>query len=142
MSSVYIATGYNNREGYVRARDLARRFGLAVSFNWTLYDPPPEFSRRERDGFFRWAAEAELAGVRAADLVLGLLPGGLGTHAEIGMALALGKPLVLYAAKPEHFMLSSGNGDPACLFHLLAKEMTSDWADVEAFVAGWCKEAG
>jgi nucleoside 2-deoxyribosyltransferase len=36
-------------------------------------------------------AMAELAGVRGADIVIVLLPGGRGTHVEIGAALAYGK---------------------------------------------------
>jgi nucleoside 2-deoxyribosyltransferase len=42
-------------------------------------------------------ALAELTAVRAADLLIVLLPGGLGTHVEIGAALALGKPVIIHA---------------------------------------------
>jgi nucleoside 2-deoxyribosyltransferase len=42
-------------------------------------------------------ALAELAGIREADVLLVLLPGGCGTHVEIGAALALGKPVIIHA---------------------------------------------
>lgn len=39
----------------------------------------------------------ELKGVEEADALIVLLPGGYGTHVEIGAALALGKPVILHA---------------------------------------------
>jgi nucleoside 2-deoxyribosyltransferase len=42
-------------------------------------------------------AQRELAGIRDADVVVVLLPGGFGTHVEIGAALALGKPILLHS---------------------------------------------
>lgn len=140
MPSVYIATGYKNRDAYAKARALAHRYGLGVSFDWTLHEPPPPHQRLDRNGFLTWASKAALAGVRAADLVLVLLPGGLGTHTELGMALSLGKPVVIYAPRPE--LLEELNGDPPCLFYGMAKELTSDWADVEAFLKGYSGRAG
>lgn len=40
-------------------------------------------------------AAAEMDGVMEADAVMVVLPGERGTHAELGMALAAGKPVVL-----------------------------------------------
>ena len=42
-------------------------------------------------------AVQELNGVCEADVLVVLLPGGFGTHVEIGAALALGKPVILCA---------------------------------------------
>jgi nucleoside 2-deoxyribosyltransferase len=39
----------------------------------------------------------ELRGIEQADVLIVLLPGGYGTHVEIGAALALGKPVILHA---------------------------------------------
>lgn len=38
----------------------------------------------------------EVRGVSTADVLLALLPAGRGTHTEIGIALGLGKPVVLW----------------------------------------------
>jgi nucleoside 2-deoxyribosyltransferase len=46
-------------------------------------------------------ALAEIAAVRQADVLIALLPGGYGTHVEIGAALALGKPVILHARDRE-----------------------------------------
>ena len=57
-------------------------------------------------------AIAELGGVIAADVLIALLPGGFGTHVEIGAALALGKPVILYA--PDKITLDTPY---LCIFH-------------------------
>jgi nucleoside 2-deoxyribosyltransferase len=57
-------------------------------------------------------ALAELKGVREADVLVVLLPGGYGTHVEIGAALALGKPVILLA--PDRRTLETPY---LCVFH-------------------------
>jgi nucleoside 2-deoxyribosyltransferase len=57
-------------------------------------------------------ATAELSGVEAADALVVLLPGGFGTHVEIGAALALGKPVVIHA--PDRKTLETPY---PCVFH-------------------------
>jgi nucleoside 2-deoxyribosyltransferase len=42
-------------------------------------------------------AIADLQGVCDADVLIVLLPGGYGTHVEIGAALALNKPVILHS---------------------------------------------
>ena len=46
-------------------------------------------------------AQQEIEAIRNADVLIVLLPGGLGTHVEIGAALALGKPVILHAPNRE-----------------------------------------
>jgi nucleoside 2-deoxyribosyltransferase len=58
------------------------------------------------------AALAELEGVRTADVLIVLLPGGFGTHVEIGAALALGKPVILHS--PDRETLETPY---PCIFH-------------------------
>lgn len=141
MSSIYIATGYRNRDAYARAREAAAKLGLTVTFDWTIHEPPPTHQRMDRTTWIQWAAGAERDGVRAADIVLVMLPGGLGTHAELGMALALGKAVVVYA--PRATLLEELNGDPCCVFYSLADFLTSSWSEVEAFLTGYTDtEAG
>lgn len=57
-------------------------------------------------------AKAELDGVLQADILIALLPGGNGTHVEIGAALALGKPVILHAPDRETL-----NQPYPCVFH-------------------------
>ena len=46
-------------------------------------------------------AVAEIAGIQNAEVVIVILPGGRGTHVEIGAPLALGKPIILHAPNSE-----------------------------------------
>lgn len=77
-------------------------------------------------------AEAELQGVREADVLIVLLPGGLGTHVEIGAALALGKPVILHA--PDQKTLETPY---PCVFHYHSsvKLLVSESPDVGVIIA-------
>jgi nucleoside 2-deoxyribosyltransferase len=73
-------------------------------------------------------ALAEIEAVREADVLVVLLPGGYGTHVEIGAALALGKPVVLHA--PDHKTLDTPY---PCVFHYhpRVKLLVSEVLDVD-----------
>ena len=74
-------------------------------------------------------AVAEIAGIRDADVLIVLLPGGYGTHVEIGAALALGKPVILHA--PNRQTLETPY---SCAFHYhpAVKLLVSEQLDVNA----------
>lgn len=99
--------------------------GWKRTFTWNVDDGSAT------DGHARKAI-AELEGVRAADVLVVLLPGGRGTHVEIGAALALGKPVILHA--PDRETLETPY---ACVFHYhpLVKILISQPLDVGAIVA-------
>jgi nucleoside 2-deoxyribosyltransferase-like protein len=83
------------------------------------------------DGYAE-AALAELEGVREADVLIVLLPGGFGTHVEIGAALALGKPVILHA--PDQKTLETPY---LCIFHYhpSVKLLVSEPVDIDAVLA-------
>lgn len=57
-------------------------------------------------------ARSELDGVAKADVLVVLLPGGYGTHVEIGVALALGKRVIIHS--PDRKTLETPY---PCVFH-------------------------
>lgn len=83
----YIGTGWDNR---AMAREVAARL-QAAGWKW-VYD-----WTQHQEGEERHAAIKEIEAIKRADLVIILLPGGRGTHVELGAALAAGKPVVLWA---------------------------------------------
>ena len=74
-------------------------------------------------------AQAELAGVREADVLIVLLPGGFGTHVEIGAALALGKPVILHS--PDRKTLETPYPCPFH-YHPSVKLLVSENLNIEA----------
>jgi len=70
--------------------DALKNKGWKQTYAWTdRGGSTPEYAK---------IAQAELEGVREAEVLIVLLPGGFGTHVEIGAALALGKPVIIHAA--------------------------------------------
>jgi nucleoside 2-deoxyribosyltransferase len=105
-------------------RTLAAR-GWERTFDWDGQDisTPGELAD---------LAVAELTGIREADVFIVLLPGGRGTHIEIGAALALGKPVILYAPDRETLV------EPyrcAFYYHPGVKLIVSEVLDVDAILA-------
>jgi nucleoside 2-deoxyribosyltransferase len=98
--------------------------GWERTYAWSALDPADTES-------FANVAQQEIAGVRAADVLIVLLPGGFGTHVEIGAALALGKPVVVHA--PDELTLQTPY---RCIFHHhpLVKILISETLDVAAIV--------
>ena len=80
----YIATGLSNAE---RAKTLAgvlTRNGHEFTYNWTEHGD----IRSEGEDRMTEVAFSEVRAVRDAEMFIALLPGGCGTHTEIGIAIA------------------------------------------------------
>jgi nucleoside 2-deoxyribosyltransferase len=90
LKRFYLATKKDRIEEAKPLLDALGAEGWERTFAWSEDDSKgtPEFAR---------LACAELAGVRAADVLVVLLPGGYGTHVEIGAALALDKAVVIHS---------------------------------------------
>jgi hypothetical protein len=103
----YIATRLERTGDHkALARELVQA-GHAITYDWTVHGSVQGPQR------IREVAQAELAGIKAADVVIVLLPGGRGTHAELGMALALGKPVIILGDLKD-------TGGRHCAFYYLA----------------------
>jgi hypothetical protein len=103
---VYIATALENASAAEHLSAMLGAFGIGTTYAWWAHGavmdvgPCPEHGERCdaepcRDRRIGLAATYEVGGVRDCDLLIGLLPGGRGTHTEIGIALGAGKPVLL-----------------------------------------------
>ena len=110
----YIASGLEN----------ARRVSLAAealsahtrTYDWTGHGD----IRREGPERMQHVSSTELQAVVRADLVLLLLPGGKGTHSELGAALATGqgKRIILWSETGDEFRAGEGETHPSvCAFY-------------------------
>lgn len=104
---VYIASSLANYLRVQVLRDRLALFNIEVTHDWTEHSPwvgaekplRGESARNQEDKL-REAAHLDRRGVLDADVVIGLLPGGVGSHTELGMALGRNIPVILYAEDP------------------------------------------
>ena len=80
-------------------------------------------------------AKKELYGAAQADLVIVLLPGGRGTHTELGIALMSGCEIVLHSEEPAPFDV---NNPETRSFYWLpqAERVCCPWEEL----AGWLEQ--
>lgn len=109
---LYLASSLSNANDARAIAELLKRDGWEITYPWWTHGSVQNLGPNA----IAKAAIAEAAGVRKADVFLGLLPGARGTHVELGMALALQKPVVL-AYSSEDMLLDSGQRE--CSFHRL-----------------------
>lgn len=99
----YIATSLSRAASHHVVRDALRDYGHEISYDWTLHGSVKSISKER----LQEVAMLEVDGVSKADVVIVLLPGGGGTHFELGFALAKGKKVFLHSEDPSLFELGS-----------------------------------
>lgn len=136
----YISTAFDNKAQQREVAQALAALGPAwrQTFDWTLCDrtPTPEALTR--------VTGEEIAGVREADLVVLLLPGGRGTHVEMGVALGLVEAdrawrgsaprVVVWSWDGSHFGTGS---DETCAFYFApgVERVTGPLSDLVAYLA-------
>lgn len=121
----YLSTRKDRLDQAASLLDALKANGWKQTITWTDQDPHNPTGYAD-------IAQAELAGVREADVLIVLLPGGFGTHVEIGAALALEKPIIIHA--PDRKTLETPY---ACVFHYhpLVALLVSERVDISTVLA-------
>jgi nucleoside 2-deoxyribosyltransferase len=121
----YLATRKDRSEQVAPLLAALKAHGWERTYAWTAEDEagPDQYAD---------IALQELKGVSEADVLIVLLPGGYGTHVEIGAALALGKPVILHA--PDQKTLETPYPCPFH-YHPGVKLLVSEAIDVDAVLA-------
>ena len=88
----YIASGFANIATVRHASDLLRRAGHVQTYDWTQNDRAIDIDTLRKIG------TVEFEAILACDVLLLILPAGKGSHTELGIALAAGKQIYIYAA--------------------------------------------
>lgn len=97
---IYIATMLERAGAHNVVRDWLVARGHRLTYDWTVHGSVA----KEGADRLREVAVKEKEGVRRADAVVVLLPGGRGTHGELGMSVILDKPTFLHAPDEHGFM--------------------------------------
>jgi nucleoside 2-deoxyribosyltransferase len=87
----YIASGLQNKENVQKIADYLKSYSFIHTYDWTQNE------RADSADQLKTIGEAERIGVLNADFLIVLLPGGKGTHVELGIALAQQKRVYLYS---------------------------------------------
>jgi nucleoside 2-deoxyribosyltransferase len=92
MPKIYVASSLLNKENVSELYRFLIENGHEITYDWTTHgrvicpDELISIARKEFDG------------VVDADLLLMLMPARNGSHVEFGVALALGKPIIILTA--------------------------------------------
>ena len=99
---VYIASGLENWKRARVINEQLRAAGIEITYDWTQWgeaiygnDGKADQTAIRPINELRGTAINEINGVTSANLVLALMPGGRGTHFELGAAYALGIPAAI-----------------------------------------------
>ena len=88
----YIGSGFKNCDMVNYVSQKLKEAGWKHTYNWA--DNILGYETLENLIEF---SNLEIQGINDADIVIILLPGGRGTHIELGMSLALNKKIYLYS---------------------------------------------
>ncbi len=128
---VYVATALGRLEYAHAMIAQLRALEFEITYDWTVHGSLQAWPER-------WspAAEAEARGVASADALVVLLPGGLGTHTELGIALGTHRRIVMVGTDP-------GDTERTCIFHhhpAILRVPTA--ADAVGVLRAWRMEKG
>jgi nucleoside 2-deoxyribosyltransferase len=87
MTTIHVATSFENRTVARRVMRLLEAGDFAVARDWTVFE---NHQHLDSDRLRQQA-------MARADAVVVLLPAGRSTHVELGMAIGMGKPVLLFA---------------------------------------------
>lgn len=86
---VYVGTSLHNA---ARAKQVIAKFqqaGVTITYDWTTHGQLFDDTELARCGVL------EVAGVKDCDVFFMIQPGRAGSHCELGIAIALNKPVVI-----------------------------------------------
>jgi hypothetical protein len=113
----YVAGAAVNWPAVRRVQTALRNLGVHITHDWTedIYTGKYNAEGALTPRILRGLAALDFAGVKAADFVVVLLPAARGSHVELGLAIALGKPVFLLS-KLGDLQDAAGTGCP--FYHL------------------------
>lgn len=106
----YIASRLENARTVKQMATVLRAAGHTHTYDWTTHGSV----QCEGEARISEVAAAETRGILFADLVIVLLPGGRGTHTELGIALGAGGKDILICAHDDSLFL---HDERTCAFY-------------------------
>lgn len=120
----YIASRLENAPRVKELKHILDANGWHHTYDWTVHGSV----QNEGSHIIREVAEREAEGVGTANVVIVLLPGGRGTHTELGIALGLNLRVVLLSETAE---IDFGQDGRTCAFyHHSLVQRVSSWFEL------------
>ncbi|KAA0561789.1 group-specific protein [Bacillus sp. CH30_1T] len=91
----YVASSFHNIKQVRDVSERLKRKGYIHTYDWT------QNSRASTVEELKKIGEKEKQAIIDSDVILVLLPGGKGSHVELGIALGLNKRVILYSPHNE-----------------------------------------
>lgn len=97
MVKYYIASSFQNKTIVNKLSQKLNELGYLQTYDWTINDKAETLEQLEKVG------REELRGVSNSDFLIVALPGGKGTHVELGIAISQDKPVYIYSQNSNVF---------------------------------------
>lgn len=97
----YIATSLKRIKEHNILRDALLNKDWKITYDWTLHGSVKKTSYEK----LKDVGLKMIKGVFDSDVIIVLLPGGKGTHTELGMAIAKNKNIIIHAVSSKYFSL-------------------------------------
>lgn len=95
----YLASGIENQKNARFFSQKLKNAGFEQTFDWTRNLVTGDFFEHRKD--YKRAALQEFNGIDFCDIFIALLPGGQGTHVEMGIAMGMLKPIIIASQSNE-----------------------------------------
>jgi len=92
---IYIATRLANAKRHQKLSQFLRSCGYKLTFDWTQEENELTAKHTFNKKTLKRHASNDFGGVAECDVCIVLLRGGLGTHVELGIALGMGKRIII-----------------------------------------------
>lgn len=96
MQKFYVASSFRNIDAVRYVAAHLKSIGYVHTYDWTKNDQLKKEKKFSLEDL-RDIGQREKEAVLASDLIVVIMPGGKGTHIELGIALGHGKRIVLYS---------------------------------------------
>ncbi|TMU85039.1 group-specific protein [Bacillus sp. BHET2] len=91
----YIASSFANKDQVRFVSDQLKQNGFIHTYDWTKNEKATTFRDLQMIG------QKEKDAIVDSDIVIVLLPGGKGSHVELGLAIGLNKRVIIHSPKGE-----------------------------------------
>ncbi|MBN8191219.1 group-specific protein [Bacillus sp. NTK074B] len=97
----YLASGFLNKPLVQYVSEQLKREGYILTYDWTQNERASTVEDLQHIG------QCEKEAIIDSDIVILILPGGKGSHVELGIALGLRKRIILYSSGDEIYDLAT-----------------------------------